>query len=625
MTVDPRRRPTAARGLRSLPADLPLASAAPPLSGTAAPSVRVPAVVLPPLRLLFVLLLFTSPTCATTSDPTTTGRTRNLWTVSKVGVSKVGGRSGGKFQPIPTAQAVTVSASAAAPVEEEPKISKESPPQRHMKRLYDDLFTGYEKDIRPVLNDSQPLTVTIQFWLKQILKVDERDQTIKTYLWLELYWTDELLKWNPADYGGLDQIHIPTHKIWKPDILIYNNAEMNVEQNELETNAMVNSRGDVILFRAMISSITCTLSLATFPFDQQVCFLTFASWSMDGSKLLLMPSNNSDSLELYVRNSEWELSDFAVKMYEKRYDCCEYSFPDITYFMVLKRSPAYYISTLIVPSAAITIVTVVGFFTPHSTTGENTEKVSLGVNALLSMKFYIGLIFLIFAAAFTTTLTLAFQMRGNSGKPMSPRMKYILFEKIAKSPLGNWVFGVQIGRKHRYANRAKGGPKNKENHTYIFDNVTVNPATTTEADGLVANNVVNAPPMSNGLKVKLRGNNSASAADAKRAKIVQMEELTGDTHKYSNVGLDGQPLMPPGTPQHLSGRVYECLSTIEESIAATHIQRNIEYEWEQATRVLERILSLIFISLTVAFAFFMLGGSGEDVKLTEEVMNSVKR
>jgi nicotinic acetylcholine receptor len=30
-------------------------------------------------------------------------------------------------------------------------------------------------------------------------------------------------------------------------------------------------------------------------------------------------------------------------------------------------------------------------------------------------QFYVGLIFLIFGAAFTTTITLAFQMRGNSG------------------------------------------------------------------------------------------------------------------------------------------------------------------------------------------------------------------
>lgn len=106
---------------------------------------------------------------------------------------------------------------------------------------------------------------------------------------------------------------------------------------------------------------------------------------MDGSKLLLLPANNSDNLALYIRNTEWTLTDFAVKLYEKRYDCCLYPFPDLTFFFVLKRSPSYYIFTLIIPSTCITVVTIVGFFTPHSTTGENTEKVSLGVNALLSM------------------------------------------------------------------------------------------------------------------------------------------------------------------------------------------------------------------------------------------------
>lgn len=77
-------------------------------------------------------------------------------------------------------------------------------------------------------------------------------------------------------------------------------------------------------------------------------------------------------------------------------------------------------------------------------------------------KYYIGLIFLIFGAAFTTTLTLAYQMRGNSGTPMSARMKHFLFERLAKSPLGAWFFAVQIGQKHKLSNRAKGGPRNKE-------------------------------------------------------------------------------------------------------------------------------------------------------------------
>uniref|UniRef100_A0A915CGP1 Neurotransmitter-gated ion-channel ligand-binding domain-containing protein n=1 Tax=Parascaris univalens TaxID=6257 RepID=A0A915CGP1_PARUN len=110
----------------------------------------------------------------------------------------------------------------------------------------------------------------------------------------------------------------------------------NVEENELETNAILEYNGSVILFRSMITDITCNLNLRDFPFDQ-------------------------------------------------RYDCCPQPFYDITYFLVLKRSPSYYIFSLVIPSAFITVVTIVGFFTPHSTTGENTEKVSLGVTALLSM------------------------------------------------------------------------------------------------------------------------------------------------------------------------------------------------------------------------------------------------
>lgn len=43
-----------------------------------------------------------------------------------------------------------------------------------MKLLYDYLFLDYQREIRPVYNDSKPITVTVQFWLKQILKVNER-------------------------------------------------------------------------------------------------------------------------------------------------------------------------------------------------------------------------------------------------------------------------------------------------------------------------------------------------------------------------------------------------------------------------------------------------------------------
>jgi hypothetical protein len=35
-------------------------------------------------------------------------------------------------------------------------------------------------------------------------------------------WTDEKLKWNESDYGGLSVLHVGDHELWQPDIVLYN-------------------------------------------------------------------------------------------------------------------------------------------------------------------------------------------------------------------------------------------------------------------------------------------------------------------------------------------------------------------------------------------------------------------
>jgi cell division protein FtsL len=44
-----------------------------------------------------------------------------------------------------------------------------------------------------------------------------------------------------------------------------------------------------------------------------------------------------------------------------------------------------------------------------------------------------------------------------------------------------------------------------------------------------------------------------------------------------------------------------------------------------AARIIERIIMIIFITLTVLFAFFMLGDAGEDIRLNDEIMDKVKK
>ncbi|KAF7397805.1 hypothetical protein HZH68_009027 [Vespula germanica] len=35
-------------------------------------------------------------------------------------------------------------------------------------------------------------------------------------------WNDVNMRWNISDYGGVKDLRIPPHRLWKPDVLMYN-------------------------------------------------------------------------------------------------------------------------------------------------------------------------------------------------------------------------------------------------------------------------------------------------------------------------------------------------------------------------------------------------------------------
>ena len=56
----------------------------------------------------------------------------------------------------------------------------------NLTRLHDDLFDGYRRQVRPVVNDTNTINLRVRFWFKQILAVDEGDQILTVYCWLEM-------------------------------------------------------------------------------------------------------------------------------------------------------------------------------------------------------------------------------------------------------------------------------------------------------------------------------------------------------------------------------------------------------------------------------------------------------
>ena len=49
-----------------------------------------------------------------------------------------------------------------------------------------------------------------------------KNQIMTTNLWVEQYWYDYKLQWDPKEYGGVDMLHVPSDHIWRPDIVLDN-------------------------------------------------------------------------------------------------------------------------------------------------------------------------------------------------------------------------------------------------------------------------------------------------------------------------------------------------------------------------------------------------------------------
>merc|ERR1712037_991691 len=65
-------------------------------------------------------------------------------------------------------------------------------------QLVELLLSDYEKSSRPVLDVSKPVVVKVGATLQQIQKVDAKEETITTNIWLNLAWKDEFLSWNAS-------------------------------------------------------------------------------------------------------------------------------------------------------------------------------------------------------------------------------------------------------------------------------------------------------------------------------------------------------------------------------------------------------------------------------------------
>ncbi|XP_016299109.1 neuronal acetylcholine receptor subunit alpha-2-like [Sinocyclocheilus anshuiensis] len=267
-------------------------------------------------------------------------------------------------------------------------VFSSTPARAHAEeRLLQCLFSNYNKLSRPVANISDVVLVHFGLSIAQLIDVDEKNQMMTTNVWVKQEWNDYKLRWNPEEYENVTSIRIPSEIIWRPDIVLYNNADGDFAVTHL-TKAQVFYNGRIKWKPPAIYKSSCSIDVTFFPFDQQNCKMKFGSWTYDQAKIdLVSMASDVDQMD-YWESGEWVIVN-AVGTYNiKKYECCTEIYPDITYSFIIRRLPLFYTINLIIPCLLISCLTVLVFYLPS----ECAEKITLCISVLLSLTVFLLLI-----------------------------------------------------------------------------------------------------------------------------------------------------------------------------------------------------------------------------------------
>uniref|UniRef100_A0A3P8S979 Cholinergic receptor, nicotinic, alpha 4b n=1 Tax=Amphiprion percula TaxID=161767 RepID=A0A3P8S979_AMPPE len=255
------------------------------------------------------------------------------------------------------------------------------------KRLLQNLFVNYNKLSRPVQNTTDTVLVHFGLSIAQLIDVDEKNQMMTTNVWVKQEWNDYKLRWNPEEYENVTSIRIPSEIIWRPDIVLYNNADGDFAVTHL-TKAHLFYDGQIKWMPPAIYKSSCSIDVTFFPFDQQSCKMKFGSWTYDRAKIdLISMANDVDQMD-YWESGEWVIVNAVGKYNTKKYECCTEIYADITYYFIIRRLPLFYTINLIIPCLLISCLTVLVFYLPS----QCGEKITLCISVLLSLTVFLLLI-----------------------------------------------------------------------------------------------------------------------------------------------------------------------------------------------------------------------------------------
>ncbi|XP_069119271.1 acetylcholine receptor subunit alpha-1-B-like [Argopecten irradians] len=250
------------------------------------------------------------------------------------------------------------------------------------KTLIANLSTGYDKEVRPIDDQSSSVQVYIDMYLISIKDFDEVSGTLSILAIFIVSWNDASLIWDPSLYGGMDETYITQNNLWLPKL--YNIKASNAFSAISNSDFLVNIKntGDIIWKPGGFFDVKCSTDVSYFPFDTQTCSIQLAPWGYSDQEVTLLPSRTGITLDFYETNGEWSLDKTETDTYVLS------DFSLALFKIKISRLPAFHVVNTLMPIYLLLLMNPLVFVLPC----DAGERVGLSLTVFLTFTVFITIV-----------------------------------------------------------------------------------------------------------------------------------------------------------------------------------------------------------------------------------------
>ncbi|XP_069125695.1 5-hydroxytryptamine receptor 3A-like [Argopecten irradians] len=248
-----------------------------------------------------------------------------------------------------------------------------------VKDLYHSLIANYTSNIRPVLDQSKPVDVTVEIMLHSIKLFDEVSGELSMAGIFTFTWTDELLQWNPMSANDIASMTFTTSQVWVPQVFLTNSVnEARIYKTSDNNEVVYNPNGHALLRAFKIFDVVCQAGILHYPNDIHTCGIDVAPITRVDN--INVTSINGLVMKIFNHNLIWNVESTGLS-----HDTSGIH-SKVTFYITLSRRPSFIFLTLILPIIALNYMNILVFLIP----AESGEKISYAITVLLTFAVYLS-------------------------------------------------------------------------------------------------------------------------------------------------------------------------------------------------------------------------------------------